>query len=168
MVQRTVLRRMQPGDLPAVMAIQREAYGDAYQESMQVLGDKLALAPQGCWLAECNGVAVAYVLSHPWHSVAPPPLHAPLHEVPSVPQCLFLHDLAVVPAARSGGVAARLLERVTDWAVTQRVSRIALVALASAAGFWGRQGFVPVTHSSVMPDSLSGYGAGALLMQRQV
>ena len=163
------IRLMQPGDLPAVMGIQLQAYGAGYQESREVLGAKLALAPQGCWLAEYDGRAVAYVFSHPWHDSAPPPLHVPLEQIPSPSHCVFLHDLAVVPEVRSGGIAARLFQRVVDWASDQAMSRIALVALDSAVGYWQRQGFIPVKSSqpSVL-DGMSGYGGGALFMQRMI
>lgn len=71
------LRPIAPADLPAVLAVQRAAYGDAYQESAVVLGAKLARAPGGCWLAEGRDGVLGYVFAHPW-AAEPPPLHVAL------------------------------------------------------------------------------------------
>ncbi len=159
------LRPMKASDLPAVMRIQRAAYGDAYQESAAVLGRKLELAPDGCWLAERGGEPAAYVFAHPWRADAPPPLHAPLAALPDQADCVFMHDLAVAPSARGGGVAAGLLRGVAGWASRQGARSLNLVALADAAAFWARHGFTPVPGGE---DLAAGYGAGALFMRRAV
>jgi hypothetical protein len=148
-------------DLPAVLAIQRAAYGDGYQESAAVLGRKLELAPQACWLAQSDGIAVGYVFAHPWNDAGAPPLHAPLQALPANAAHGFVHDLAVSPAARGLGVAAALFGRVRDWAAGAGYRGLRLVALADAVPFWARQGFAAVPE--VLP---AGYGEGACSMER--
>ncbi len=162
-MRHTRLRLMQAADLPAVLRIQREAYGDHYQESAAVLGRKLALAPGGCRLAERHGRTAAYVFAHPWRADGPPPLHAPLADLPGEADCVFVHDLAVSPHARSGGVAAGLLRDVAAWAAAQGTPRLTLVALADAAAYWTRHGFAPAPAGGTLPP---GYGEGALFMSR--
>ena len=49
------LRALRSDDIDTVLSIQREAYADGYQESAEVLGRKLSLAPGACWLAERGG-----------------------------------------------------------------------------------------------------------------
>lgn len=162
-VARPVLRPLRADDLPAVLAIQRAAYGDDYQESAAVLGRKLALAPQACWLAQSEGAVVGYVFAHPWGDAGAPPLHAPLQALPARAAHGFVHDLAVSPAARGLGVAAALFARVRDWSDGAGHRGMRLVALADALPFWVRQGF------AVMPGTLPpGYGEGACLMERAV
>ena len=160
-VTQAVLRPMRADDLGAVLRIQREAYGDGYQESAAVLGAKLALAPQGCWLAEHGGEALAYVFAHPWHEAAPPPLHAPLMALPAATDTVFLHDLAVARAARGSGVAAGLCAKVEAWARRCGARSISLVALAAAVPYWRRNGYAAVAQT--LP---AGYGVGALPMRR--
>ncbi|GAB1459159.1 N-acetyltransferase [Thauera sp.] len=155
------LRPLCMSDLPAVLAIQRAAYGDGYQESAAVLGRKLELAPQACWLAQSDGIAVGYVFAHPWNDAGAPPLHAPLQALPANAAHGFVHDLAVSPAARGLGVAAALFGRVRDWSAGTGHRGMRLVALADAVPFWARQGF------AALPAALPpGYGAGACLMER--
>ena len=155
------LRPLCAADLPDVLAIQRAAYGDGYQESAAVLARKLALAPQACWLAQADGAAVGYVFAHPWDDVGAPSLHAPLAILPACAAHGFVHDLAVAPAARGLGVAAALFGRVRDWSAGAGHRGMRLVALADAVPFWVRQGF------AALPAALPpGYGAGARLMER--
>lgn len=156
-----VLRPLRAADLPAVLAIQRAAHGDGYQESAVVLGRKLALAPQACWLAQRGGEAVGYVFAHPWNDRGAPPLHLALETLPPAADRGFVHDLAVSPAVRGLGVAAALFGRVRDWSRAAGHRSMRLVALADAVPFWARQGFSPLA------DGLpAAYGDGACLMER--
>ena len=161
MTARAVLRPLCAADLPDVLAIQRAAYGDGYQESAAVLGRKLELAPQACWLAQADGAAVGYVFAHPWDDADAPPLHVPLRALPARAGHGFVHDLAVVPAARGLGVAAALFGRVRDWSAAAGHRGLRLVALADAVPFWARQGFAALP--AVLP---AGYGEDACLMER--
>ncbi len=156
-----VLRPLRAADLSAVLAIQREAYGEGYQESAAVLGRKVELAPRACWVAHLHARAVGYVLAHPWDGADAPLLHAMLPALPAVADRCFIHDLAVVPAARGLGVAAALLACVRGWSRAACHSGMRLVALADAVPFWVRQGF------RVLPAVLpAAYGEGACLMEQ--
>ncbi|WEN41579.1 hypothetical protein CKCBHOJB_01132 [Thauera sp. GDN1] len=158
---RLALRPLRATDLPAVLAIQRAAYGDGYQESAAVLARKLALAPQACWLAHRGDDALGYVFAHPWDGGGAPPLHVALAALPAGADRGFVHDLAVSPAARGLGVAAALFGRVRDWSRAAGHRRLRLVALGDAVPFWTRQGF------SALPAELpAAYGDGACLMER--
>jgi GNAT superfamily N-acetyltransferase len=150
-------------DLPAVLAIQHAAYGAGYQESAEVLGRKLELAPRGCWLAHMGEVAVGYVFAHPWDGAGAPALHAPIASIPARADHGFVHDLAVSPAVRGLGVAAALFARVRAWSSAAGHCSTRLVALADAVPFWARQGFF--TLPAAPPAA---YGEGACLMERPV
>ena len=153
------VRPLRAADLPAVLAIQHAAYGAGYQESAAVLGRKLEFAPRACWLAHMDEVAVGYVFAHPWSDAGAPPLHAPL-VLPAAADRGFVHDLAVLPAARGLGVAATLFTCVRAWSSAAGHRGMRLVALADAVPFWKRQGF------QALPATLpAGYGDGACLME---
>ena len=155
------LRTMRAADLDAVLRIQREAYGDAYQESAEVLGRKLDISPGACWLAERGGEALGYVFAHPWRAGAPP-LHERIDSLPARADHGFLHDLAVSPRARGLGVGRSLFGKVTNWSAQAGHRALTLVALADAVGYWHGLGFAAVPQ--VLPDA---YGAGAQFMRRR-
>jgi len=150
---------MRMDDLDAVLRIQREAYGDDYQESAEVLGRKLQLAPDACWFAERDGVGLGYVFAHPWSADAPR-LHAEIGCLPSPADHGFLHDLAVSPRARGERLGGRLFAQVLGWSRAASHRGLHLVALADAVSFWRRLGFVP--SAQALPE---GYGEGAVLMR---
>jgi len=154
---------MQTGDLPAVLQVQRAAYGDGYQESAEVLGAKLALAPSCCWVMEREGAVGAYVFAHPWRRQAPPPLHSRLERLPQAVDCLFVHDVAVMPTLRGAGAAGALFRLVAAEAAAKRMPCLTLVALVDAIPYWQRHGFK--AQPAGLPES---YGEGAAFMSLQL
>ena len=154
------VRAMRADDIEAVLCIQREAYADGYQESAEVLGRKLSLAPDACWFAEREGRGLAYIIAHPWSDTAPP-LHAAIECLPAGAEFGFVHDLAVCARARGAGVGASLFAKVQAWAQHCGLRGLRLVALADARAYWCGLGF------DAMPAPLpAGYGAGAVFMRR--
>ncbi len=154
------VRAMRVDDIDAVLRIQREAYADGYQESAEVLGRKLSLAPEACWFAEREGRGLAYIIAHPWCDNAPP-LHAAIECLPAGAEFGFVHDLAVCARARGAGVGASLFAKVQAWAQHCGLRGLRLVALADARAYWCGLGF------DAMPAPLpAGYGAGAVFMRR--
>ena len=59
--------------------------------------------------------AVGYVFAHPWDDADAPPLHAPLRALPARAGHGFVHDLAVVPAARGLDEPGRNFIFSVDW-----------------------------------------------------
>lgn len=157
-------RAMTSADLPAVTALAAVIHVD-HPEDDAVFAERLALFPAGCLVLGDAGVVAGYVLAHPWRRLAPPALNTRLGALPADPDCLYLHDIALAPAARGRGAAAGALARLVALARESRLRCIALVAIAGTAPFWTRQGFVPVDEPS-LAAKLAGYGAGARLMQR--
>jgi len=154
---------MRPTDIDAVLAVQRAAYGDDYQEAAEVLLDKWRIGAAWCHVVERASGCLGYVLAHPWRHDRVPPLHQGLEQA-SAPDCLFLHDLAIAPSGRGLGLGAELLGAVRS-AAPAAFTRITLVSLGEAIEFWQCHGFEPI----VMPGDavdLSSYGAGACLMRR--
>jgi ribosomal protein S18 acetylase RimI-like enzyme len=142
-------RPMTEADLPGVVAL-AGAVHPHHPEAPAVFAERLALAPEGCWVL---GEGQGYALAHPWTGLAPPPLDTLLGAVPEGPW--HLHDIALAPAARGAGHAARLLAR---WPAAT------LVAIAGTGRYWARQGFRRVPCAD--PAALASYGAGARFMAR--
>ena len=85
------------------------------------------------FVAEAGGVLVGLVTAHPYW---PSPMYEQELEV-------YITELVVDPACRSGGVGARLVEAVRAWARAQGVTRIRTGVLSRNEGgraFWRREG----------------------------
>ena len=148
---------MLPADLAMAETIAEQVHPD-YPEDLAVFAERLALFPTGCFMLGAAG----YLIAHPWTLANPPKLNTLLGVLPAMPDTLFVHDLALLPKARSRGHAA---EAVALMRRTAGLLGLSLVSIGPAFGFWRRQGFVPVGNAAVQA-SLSGYGADACHMQR--
>jgi ribosomal protein S18 acetylase RimI-like enzyme len=160
------IRPMQHADLPGVLAVQAQAYaGAAFEpEGAAVYLDRMALAPALCLVAAGrDGALLGYLVSHPWHDGTPPSLDITLGALPPHARCWYLHDCAVDRRAQGRGIAAALFRAGVDAARAAGMTRAALVAVGSAAGYWLRAGYRP---ADARGARLSGYGDGACYMTR--
>jgi GNAT superfamily N-acetyltransferase len=140
---------MRAADLPEVAAIAALCHPDL-PEPPEVFAERLALFPAGCWMAEGG-----YAIAHPWAGEAPA-LAARLGTLPEAPDHLFLHDVALRPAARGRGLLPALLARLEALGLPE----IRLVAVRGTRALWARHGFVP------SGPAKPGYGTGAEAMRR--
>ncbi|MDX1677820.1 GNAT family N-acetyltransferase [Arsukibacterium sp.] len=139
------IRLIKPADITAVVALQDSCYSDALYESPALLQQRLSVAADSCWLAEnANGQLLAYLFSYPSISGYITPL-ASAFAPSTLPQLLYLHDMAVSPAARGLGLASRLLATAQQHAISQGLTKLALVAVQGSVPYWQRQGFNEVT-----------------------
>eukprot|EP01035_Chromulina_nebulosa_P036809 gene36809-49645_t len=105
-------RAMTAADLPAVKAL-ADIIHTAYPEDETVFADRLMHHPAGCFVLEGADAPVGYIVSHPWQFGQPPRLNTRLDR-PALPHSTYyIHDLALLPAARGSGAAAAI---VTDLA----------------------------------------------------
>jgi GNAT superfamily N-acetyltransferase len=156
---------MVPADLPAVMRIAAVVHPN-YPEDEAVFAERLALAPAGCLvLAGAAGELAGYIVSHPWPRGDIPALNALLGAIPASTRDWYLHDLALLPAARGGGRAAGGVSRIVSAAAGQGCDAIALVAVNGSSGFWERQGFRPA-HDPALAGKLASYDDAARYMMR--
>lgn len=155
---------MQPGDLPEVVRIAAAVHPPDLAEAPAVFAERQALYPQGAWMLTRGGTPLGYLLAHPWRTGTIPPLDTPLGVLPAGADCLYLHDIALLPAARGLGAAAAI---VAQLAAAATYPRLALVAVGGSARFWRGQGFVPVDRPE-LAAKLAGYGEGARYMERDL
>jgi GNAT superfamily N-acetyltransferase len=158
---------MTAGDLPAVAAIADRVH-PAYPEDPAVAAERLALYPAGCRvLVAAGGALLGYVLSHPWHDAAPPALDSMLGTLPSPAPSYYLHDLALLPAARGSGAAAAVVRALASHAAAAGFKDMQLVAVNGSTGFWQRHGFRPVERPELVAK-LRSYDADARFMVRDL
>lgn len=172
------LRLMRAADLPAVLAIQAQCYGDALVESADALASRLTLSPATCWVAvpatpsqpgHSGASPAAYLFTHAWPESSLPPWNGQLcgNWPKTEPLTWFIHDMAVAPIGRGAGLAVRLHDAARDVAIKGGLRSSRLVAVQSADAFWRRLGYAPLAAGEHVAK-LAAYGPGAVLMGCQL
>ena len=154
-------------DMPAVMRIQAQCYSAIVPESLASMAAKRHAAPHTCHAAWHADALVGYLLSLPVRGLALPPLDSPDCVLAADADALYLHDLALAPAARGSGAGRALVARALAVGAQAGLKRALLVAIQGSAPYWARHGFETVEppHAELRAK-LASYGADAQLMQR--
>ena len=155
-------RAMRAEDLPAVVAIADAVHGD-FTEPIAVYAERLALYPDGCRVFEVEGAVAGLLVTHPWHEGAVPKIGALIGALPAEADIYYLHDIALLPAARGTGAGAAATTFVLAQAKAAGCREIRLVAVNGADRYWAAQGF-----DYAAPGGEGPYGAGSFLMRRAV
>lgn len=150
-------------DLPRVAAIAAVVH-PAYPEDAAIFAERLRLYPQGCHVLVQGGALDGYAISHPWHDAAPPALNSLLGRLPEAPSTFYIHDIALLPAARGSGEGAAVVRHLIDHARQCGLSSVALVAVNGSEAFWQKYGFQPA-HNEDIAAKVRSYGAGACFMR---
>lgn len=154
-------------DIPAALALQAAIYPAFLVEPEPAFVSRMRLAASYCLAATARDKLVGYLLAHAWPSGSPPPVGAVLAD--GMPrEILFIHDLAVAPAARGTGVGRALLDHAGAAATSDGLVRAELIAVEGAADFWRRQGFVDASMSDALHAKVAAYGPAARWMVRDL
>ncbi|MFN4091042.1 MAG: GNAT family N-acetyltransferase, partial [Alphaproteobacteria bacterium] len=135
-------RPMTVDDIPAAKAV-ADAVHTNQPERTEVFADRLRLQPAGCRVLEAGGSLAAYILSHPWRLGAPPALDTVLERLPEAPDTYYIHDIALLPAARGTGAAAAVVEDIAEAAQAAGFSSLSRGARQRTEGLVGRPGGRP-------------------------
>jgi SAM-dependent methyltransferase/ribosomal protein S18 acetylase RimI-like enzyme len=157
---------MSIADLPLVSVLAARIHPD-YPEDDAVFAERLQLYPPGCRVLEGEHGLAAYIVSHPWRHLEPPPLNALLGKLPSQPSTFYIHDLALAPEARGTGAASLVVDELADHARKTGLPAISLIAVNGSVGFWQRQGFETVRDPQ-LDSKLRSYGDDACFMARML
>lgn len=162
------IRLIQHADLAEIQAIQDCCYGDELFEDTGLIERRLASQPNSCWLAESHdGKVLAYLFSYPSRDKQVAPLGSEF-ECYNNADLLYLHDMAVSPAARGLGLAPDLLVTAERYALKCGFNQLALVAVQGSVPYWQKQGFsiVELTDVSAQLALESYIGQSAVYMQK--
>jgi GNAT superfamily N-acetyltransferase len=153
-------------DLLDIQRIGDEIHPDLH-ERPEVFAERLLLFPEGCFALVQNQRVVGYGLSHPWllHSI--PQVDQLLGSIPRSPECLLIHDVAVLPHARGHGAAGILIRLTANLARKHGIPRLALVSVYDTRPLWRRLGFEEIRDGS-LNDKLKSYGESARYMIRRL
>jgi GNAT superfamily N-acetyltransferase len=156
-------RRMAWGDLPAVERVGEAVHPD-FPEDAAIAAERLRLYPAGCLVLEGGRGVQGYAVAHPWLFGRPPPLNTALGRLPVRADTFYIHDLAIAPGARGGGLGTTAVDLLAQQARRDAFASLSLVAVGRSAPFWRRNGFAAADHEAARA-ALETY-AGAIFMAR--
>jgi ribosomal protein S18 acetylase RimI-like enzyme len=160
-------RPARTGDLPTIGAIAARVHPEL-PERQEVFAEKIGLYPDGCRVLVAGDEIAGYGLSHPWVLQRIPALDGFLHVLPDDADCLYLHDVAVLPDVRGRGVAREYVAIIDELARDSGIAALALVSVYATRPMWKHLGFRAVTADAGLSAKLSSYGAGATYMLRDL
>lgn len=155
-------RPMTAADLTAVERI-GETVHPQYPEDPGVLADRQRLYPEGCFVLMRGQGSHGYAFAHPWRLGQPPKLNTRLDRLPDDADTFYLHDVALLPAARGLGFGDAIVDLLLPQA--RRFASWSLIAVGRSAPFWHRHGFMPARYGAIRETLLS-YGPEAQLLVR--
>ena len=153
---------LEEADLGHADLIQRTIHADL-PERPAVMAERRRLYPAGCRKLVRDGTMVGYAVAHPWRQGRVPPLDTLLRTLPARPDCLHLHEVAILPVGGGAGAAGIYANDLRDLASAAGLAALACVSVYGTAPLWMRHGFAaaePQPH----PDALRSYGSGAVYM----
>lgn len=130
-------------------------------ERHEVFAEKLRLFPEGCRKLLLGGAMAGYGLGHPWTLGCAPKLDAFLERLPASPNCLYLHDVAILPEARGRNAAGAYVVYLEDLARRLGLGQLALVSVYGTVPLWEKLGFKTVAAGA---PPLPSYGPTAAYM----
>ena len=161
-------RPMGPDDLDRVLRV-ADLVHPGYPEGHGVYEERMALFPRGCRVAEREGTIIGYAVMHPGRIGAPPPLDSALGALPDPADCLYIHDVALLPEARGTGLGAWALAHARTLALDLGLGRLALTSTPPARAYWERLGFAPHDGAdAALAAKLASYGGAMTYMTLRV
>ena len=155
-------RPMRAADLPARIGLAALVH-PGLPERIEVFAERLRLFPAGCHVLPEGDTIGGYLISHPWHGAAPPPLDSFLTALPAVPGTCLIHDLALHPSRRGTGAAGAILRPLLAAPACRHGAE--LVAVNGSTPFWHHYGFRPAPFPG-SAEKRASYGPGATFMRR--
>jgi ribosomal protein S18 acetylase RimI-like enzyme len=156
-------RRAEISDLPDIMEIATQIHPDL-AERTEVLGEKMRLSPNGCQMLATGDDIVGYGIAHPWKLHEIPPLDTFLKKLPPQPDCLYVHDVAVLPDFRGRLAARSYIEMIASLARSMRIDCLTLVSVYDTDSMWCRLGFRTIAPDAARRVKLESYGETAKYM----
>jgi len=153
---------MQAADLAAVQTVAAVVHRD-FPEGRAVFAERLALYPDGAFISEGPDRIGGYLIAHPWAIGSAPALNSLLGTLPSHSDTFYIHDLALLPAARGSGAGSAIITQIADQARARGFATLSLIAVSGSAPFWAHHGFRDAS-DQLPAEKRASYGADARYM----
>lgn len=155
-------RPAEPDDTIAINSIADQMHPQL-PERQEVFEEKIHLFNAGCLVLVQAGRVAGYGISHPWKLGSVPPLDTFIDVLPTDPDCIFIHDVAILPDARGRGSAESFVQHVAAVALSRGISSLALVSVYGTDPMWSKYGF-KVQEELPLRTKLQSYGDDAKYM----
>lgn len=160
-----IWRLMEASDLASVSAVAAEVHPD-FLEDDAVFVNRLSLYRQGAYVLERSASILGYAITHPWKCFDVPALNTTLPALPGH-DTYYIHDIALLGAARGSGAAGKIVSILAANAVDAGFPTMTLVAVNNSSGFWEKHGFNIVKRPD-LEAKLRTYSGDAQFMLRQL
>ncbi len=130
-----------PGDIPDINRIEAEVHTFA-PERPEVWLERMTLFGDGALMLANGAEILGYGVCYPWLVGEVPALDTLLGDLPAAPDCLYIHDVALLPAARGLGFGGAYVAHAARLARARGMSHLALVSVYGTTNVWGRCGFM--------------------------
>jgi predicted N-acetyltransferase YhbS len=149
------LRPLTPADLPAVHALEAEAYLPSLHVSDEAFRRLMELFPSGAIGAfDADGLC-GFIFGVPHKAGATLDLHAPLDAIAADADVFYVHDVAVAIRCRGAGLGRQLATELLGVARAAGFRRAELVSVQGSAPFWQKFGFRAVREFEYAPGAPS-------------
>ena len=135
------IMQLSADEIDAVLSVQERCYTVDLLEKRECFLHKVEIFRRGCLGALLEGGLVGYGFFHPWISNWPIPLNDTTFLIPAEANCIYIHDVAVVPDRRASKCGAKLIEQVVETGQELGLYTYALVAVQNSESYWKRWGF---------------------------
>jgi len=152
-------------DVDAICMIEREVH-PLLQERPEVHGEKIRLFEEGCCVFVDRATVLGYAAAYPWRSDDVPLIDTLFGTLPMATDCMFIHDVALLPVARGRGYGRAFVQRVAGLALGRNLTRLALVSVYGTVPVWRTLGFEIET--AVPSAKFEAYGETARYMRRDL
>lgn len=160
-------RPMRLADIPTVDRIGELAHPN-FPEDIEVMENRFALFPEGCFVADNDREVLGYAIAHPAVVGRPAPLNHVLPALEAKSNCLFLHDVALTPSSRGQGLGTSIIPMLTKVARAHKLHRIGLVSVNNSRAFWLSQGFRIHLGDTLLKTKLATYEEDAAFMVLEI
>jgi GNAT superfamily N-acetyltransferase len=131
-----LIRNLASEDMDRVLSIQRSCYPPFYHESRETFERLLEIFPEGC-----IGSDAGYAFVHPWVTNSYVPLNSEYLRLPDAPDCMYIHDLSVLPEQRGKGAGRKIFFRILELTHEKGFRYMELVAVQRSEIYWQKLGF---------------------------
>ena len=150
-----VIRTLTPEDVPAIHALEVEAYLPSLHESPEAFARLIELYPEGAFGGFDEVGLCGYAFGVPLRRGSTLELRSPLGAIAEDADTFYIHDVTVAARCRGRGVATVLSARLLDGARARGFRYSELVSVQGSAPFWEKTGFREVERFEYAPGAAS-------------
>jgi len=126
--------------LKQVIEIQNKCFQKFHEEKISVYNTFINVFPEGAWGAFDKDILVGQIFFHPYKNQTEKPLNTELI-LTGGEDCMYLHEIAVLPEYRSHGISNFLLNKFNEVSIKYQMTNQSLVSVENSVKFWEKKDF---------------------------